>query len=88
MTNGADTNCKVIAGKKIGYAIGAIIDDVPRYLRRFGNKYIFVNDIGNSIMTLTRTDAIQLLAAYREATGDMIDCVILPIEITYEILDR
>ena len=90
MIGGVDMNCdedRVIASKRVRYVIAAMIDDIPQYLKRVVGETIFVSDIGIASMTLSRTTAKKLLAIYKTETGDPLDCVILPIEITYEILE-
>ena len=74
--------------KKIRKYVIATIDG--KYLKKTieKNEYCFVEDIEMATKAITYKTINDILRYYYYDTGTDIDLVILPIEITYELIDE
>ena len=77
--------------KKTKKYVIATLDIPTLYLRKTPakNEYCFVSDIENATKTVSKKVMKQILKYYYDDTGlnDM-ELVIIPIEITYEIIEE
>jgi len=75
--------------KKIIKYVIATLDNPTLYLKKIPTKkeYYFVEDIEVASKTLSKNLANSILQYYYSDTGLDTELVVVPIEITYEIID-
>lgn len=79
---------KIIASRELKYVVGCVINNIPHFIRRdLMGRYILVADVALSTKCVTKQTAKELLMSYKFDIGTSYNFVILPIEVTYEILE-
>lgn len=75
--------------KKIRKYVVATLDNPTLYLKKIPSKkeYYFVEDIEVATKTMSKKMAESILQYYYLDTGFNTEMVVVPIEITYEIVD-
>lgn len=75
--------------KKIRKYVIATLDNPTLYLKKTPakNEYFFVEDIEVATKTINRNLAHSILNYYYSDTGMNNELIVIPIEITYEIID-
>ena len=67
----------------------ATLEDKTRFIKVLGNKrYALMDSLVASTKYTTRKLANYMINCYRESTGDMQDLVVLPVLITYDLIDE
>lgn len=76
--------------KKIRKYVIATLDSPTLYLKKVPgeNKYFFVNDVEMATKGMTRLMTNQIMDYYYLDTGENIPLVVIPVEITYEIIEE
>lgn len=76
--------------KKIRKYVIATLDNPTLYLKKIPakNEYYFVEDIEIATKTLKKSLMDQILKYYYLDTGLNIELVVIPIDITYEIVEN
>lgn len=86
-TEGNDME-KIDVRKDIRY-VAAVMDVVPLFLARdfVSQTYKFIDNISAASKCVSKEVARDMINVYRRDTSDIQDITILPIEVTYRILD-
>lgn len=59
------------------------------YVHVLGNKkYMLSTKLSGATKIVNRKTAIGLIDSYRHSTGDLQDLVVVPLEVTYELIDE
>lgn len=67
----------------------ASLDDHTLYVKVFGNKkYGLIETVSGATKYDTRKLASQMISYYKQETGDTRDFVVLPVLITYDLIDE
>lgn len=76
--------------KKIRKYVIATLDNPTLYLRKTPseNEYCFVEDVEMATKALNATVIKQILQYYHFNTGLNTELVVIPLEITYELIDE
>ena len=79
-----------ILEKKITKYVIATLDNPTLYLKKIyqQKKYVFSEDIEYATKTMSRDVAKIILDYYYSDTGDDIELVIVPVEITYSLINE
>lgn len=74
--------------ERLRYVI-ASLDDPTMYVKVWGNKkYSLVDSLVPATKYADRGLANEMIGYYRESTGDMRELVVLPVMITYDLIDE
>ena len=76
--------------KKVTKYVIATLDAQTLYLKKVyqQKKYVFTDDIEYATKTMTKDVAQIILDYFYSDTGDNIDLVIVPVEITYHLINE
>lgn len=76
--------------KKIRKYVISTLSSPTLYLRKTigKNEYFFTEDIEGALKTMTSTIAEEVLQDYYRNTGLNTELVIVPVEITYELIEE
>lgn len=81
---------KYIEKKEKKYVMAS--PDYGSYLQKVGfgsnPRYKFTTDIVVATKTNTKNDAKYLIHCYQDDTGDDLDLVVIPVEVTYELINE
>ena len=79
-----------ILDKKIRRYVIATVDSPTVYLNASllsrGGGYTFFKDMDRTTKFQNKSDAEWLLKLYRQETGDDVEMVVVPVDISYELL--
>lgn len=80
---------KVLEKKVTKYVI-ATLDNPTMYMKKVyqQKKYVFTDDIEYATKTMSKDVAQIILDYYYNDTGDNMDLVIIPVEITYSLISE
>lgn len=70
------------------YVIASLDNPTQYVMVHGGKKYSLVNSIVSATKYAERSLANQMIRYYRESTGDMRELVVLPVLITYDLIDE
>lgn len=75
--------------EKLKCFVVATLEQTTRYIHIMGGKqYRLVQKLSAATKIATRDIANDLIYYYRSSTGDTRDLVIIPLEVTYELIDE
>lgn len=79
---------KRILEKRTRNYIIATLDNPTQYLKLFNGQYMFVENIDAASLASNKTTARWMVEDYYTTIGKTFDLVVLPIEISYELINE